>query len=100
MSLGPHPLTILPGWITNEFPNEFVPVIFAAMITELKSEKIISCNFLEVSIVSFCHSQKRSSHLVSQNSSPHARHVLLDEMSVTIKVLEPDQNAAISKGFF
>ena len=31
---------------------------------------------------------------ISQNSSPHARHVSLDGMSVhhPIKVLEPDQN--------
>ena len=51
-----------------------MPVIFAEMITELKSETFIACNFLELSFVSFCHFQKRSSHLISQNSSPHARH--------------------------
>ena len=49
--------------------------------------------------MSFCHNQKRSSHLISQNSSPHARHVSLDGVSVTIKVLEPDQNAAICRFF-
>ena len=46
----------------------------------------------------FCHFQEHPSHLISQNSSPHARHVSLDGMSVIhrIKVLEPDQNAEIS----
>ena len=69
------------------------------MITELKSKIIVCYNFLDFSIVSFCHFQKRSSHLISQNSSPHVRHVSLDGLSVNhpIKVLEPDQNAGISR---
>ena len=75
-----------------------MPVIFAEMITELKSETFISCNFLEFIVVSFCHFQKRSSHLMSQNSSPHTRHVSLDGMSVNHpkKLTEPDENARIS----
>ena len=59
-----------------------MPVIFAETITELKSETFISCNFSGFSVVSFCHFQKRSSHLVSQNTSSHARHVSLDGMEV------------------
>ena len=42
-----------------------MPVIFAEMITELKSETFIYCNFWEFIVVSFCHFQKRSSHLIS-----------------------------------
>ena len=63
----------------------------------IKIEKIISCIFSEFSIVSFFRFQKRSSHLISQNSSPYARHVSLDGMSAhqPIKVLEPDQNVGV-----
>ena len=71
------------------------------MISELKLDKIISCNFPESNIVNFCHFQKCSSHLLSQNSSPHARHVSLDGTSVnhTIKVLEPNRKAGIIRVF-
>ena len=41
---------------------------------------VIWCEF---SIVRFCQLQKCSSHLTSPNSSPHARHVLLDGISMT-----------------
>ena len=64
------------------------------MITELKSETFISCKFLEFSSCELLPlDQKRSSHLISQNSSPHARHVSLDGMSVNHpqNFLEPDQ---------
>ena len=99
VSVGPaFKSTILPGWITNQFPNKFVPVIFAELITELQSDKMISCNFSEFS---FCHFQKRSCHLISQNCSPHATRVSPDGMSVNhpIKVLEPNQNAGSSRIF-